>query len=294
MGWPFKCKTENETPIEEHEVQQTDEVINSNETTHRETEIKELKRNEHNASSESINQEDFDKMKETLEIREKEIEYLKKKIDYLTKENEKLSVHETKYNEQSEVQKLIETIKNLDTDLQNSYNSLVKENKRLQENNEELLSKLDSKQERLEEIMRNCQEDRYRKDKHSIINSIIYQLDLMRKTIYDVEHDVSLDMLQQLKGIMIYMDNILKNESIECIQNGIEGSDLDLEKQEVIETATTDNPELNGKICRSVNPGYVWKLPYILKAKINDDGSIVSNYRYLIRPEQVITYKYNN
>lgn len=177
---------------------------------------------------------------------------------------------------------------------------MISERNEIVKENEYLLKKLEEKQERLEQIIHNCQEDRYRKDKGRLINRIIYQMDLVRNVIYDFDNEPHEDisasvafLRQQFLEIITYMEATLRAESVECIRLGDEGSSLDLELQEVTDVVLTDNPELNGKVYRSVHPGYTWKLPYILKAKIKDDGSVVKDYDFLIRPEQVITYKLN-
>ncbi|MBR4155817.1 MAG: hypothetical protein IKU01_03815 [Bacteroidales bacterium] len=254
-----------------------------------------------NENQETVNIEEYNNIKGILEQRNKEVEILKDKVAQLSEENKQLREKVTTPSEQFDTTQLTEELSKLQKSIKSINNSIIEENARLSKDNENLQSKLDSKQERLEEIMSKCQEDRYRKDKSKLINRIIYQSDLLRHIIYETETQKEKDLqkladflLQQLVEINKYMETTLIEEGLECIQEGKDGATLNLDYQEVIRTVPTDNPELAGKIHRSINPGYVWKLPYILKAKINDDGSIVSNYRYLIRPEQVITYKLNN
>lgn len=254
-----------------------------------------------NENQETVNIEEYNNIKGILEQRNKEVEILKDKVAQLSEENKQLREKNTTPSEQFDTTQLTEELSKLQKSIKSINNSIIEENARLSKDNENLQSKLDSKQERLEEIMHKCQEDRYRKDKSKLINRIIYQSDLLRHIIYETETQKEKDLqkladflLQQLVEINKYMEATIIEEGLECIQEGKDGATLNLDYQEVIRTVPTDNPELAGKIHRSINPGYVWKLPYILKAKINDDGSIVSNYRYLIRPEQVITYTYNN
>lgn len=182
----------------------------------------------------------------------------------------------------------------------NKISAMISERNEIAKENEYLHTKLDEKQERLEQIVHNCQEDRYRKDKGRLINRIIYQMDLIRNVIYDFDNEHPEDLSasvaflrQQFLEIITYMEETLRAESVECIRLGKDGSAVDLELQEVTDVVITDKPELAGKVHRSIHPGYTWRLPYILKAKIKDDGSVVKDYDFLIRPEQVITYKLN-
>lgn len=256
---------------------------------------------EQNENQETVNIEEYNNIKGILEKRNIEVKKLKDKIAQLSEENKQLREKDSTPSEQFDTSQLTEELSKLQKSIKSINNSIIEENARLSKDNENLQSKLDSKQERLEEIMHKCQEDRYRKDKSKLINRIIYQSDLLRHIIYDTETQKENDLQkladflrQQLVEINKYMETTLIEEGLECIREGKDGATLNLDYQEVIRTVPTDNPELAGKVHQSINPGYVWKLPYILKAKINDDGSIVSNYRYLIRPEQVITYKLNN
>ena len=177
---------------------------------------------------------------------------------------------------------------------------IIDDNGRLIKENEELQNKLDSRTERLESINQAVQEDRYRKDKIKLINKYIYQMDIIRRVLYDFENDrqnmteeEAVTFLQnQLKEIIVGMEATLTQEMVERIQNGENGASINLELQETIGTVKTNDVELDGKIYRSISPGYVWTLPYILKAKITDKGDEIKSYRFLIRAEQVITYKF--
>lgn len=182
---------------------------------------------------------------------------------------------------------------------QNSFISV--ENKRLTKVNIDMQERLDNKQERLEQIIQTCQEDRYRKDKIKLINKYIYQIDLIRKTLYDFNinrncesnNEAVVFLESQLKEVIKGMEATLFQEMVEKIQLGEKGAIVNPDIQETIDTVATDNPELDGKIYCSISPGYIWTLPYILKAKMTDTGNEIKTYRFLIRPEQIITYKFN-
>lgn len=220
------------------------------------------------------------------------IKKLQSDIKSLNDENTRLKNELDKTNENGSESIILNEI--------HKISSMLSERNEILQENDYLRKKLDEKQDRLEYITHNCQEDRYRKDKGRLINRTIYQMDLIRDVIYDFDKEHNEDMSdsvtflrQQFLEIITYMEATLRAEYVECIRSGEDGSTLNLELQEVIDVVLTDTPELDGKVHRSVHPGYSWKLPYILKAKVKDDGSIVKDYDFLIRPEQVITYKLN-
>lgn len=178
--------------------------------------------------------------------------------------------------------------------------ALKKEAAVLSSENRELRMKLAEKQERLETILQSVQEDRYRKDKIKLINKYIYHIDLIRQTLYDFnsardsskEKDPETVFLErQLEETAAGLEAVLMQEMVEKVQTGKNGGTVDPEMQETVETVPTNDPEMDGKIFRSLSPAYVWTLPYILKPRISDTGEEVRSYRFLIRPEQIITYK---
>lgn len=196
---------------------------------------------------------------------------------------------------------LEQTLALISGEIKNLSTSVSIENQRLLQENAKMSECLEDKQLRLEQIVQTCQEDRYRKDKVKLINKYIYQIDLIRKTQYDFsiyrnqqsEKEAIAFLESQLTEIIKGMEATLLQEMVENIQTGEEGASVNPDMQETIDTVSTDNPELDGKIYCSISPAYVWTLPYILKAKITDKGDEIKSYRFLIRPEQIITYKFN-
>jgi len=168
----------------------------------------------------------------------------------------------------------------------------------------ELSRKLDEKTSRYQELLERVQDDRYRKDKVKILRRNInlrnlisgvlddYRLAIPRLAGYDAPASIFLE--QQLEKVVEKLDADLRQEMLVPLVNGREGSDFDAEHQEIVEQQPTDRPELDGKVCRSVAPGYVWTLPYIFKPRVNESGEEVYTYRFLLRSEDVITYKYIN
>lgn len=186
-------------------------------------------------------------------------------------------------------------------ELQKVTSRCADENKRLIKENADLSNKLDETQLRMEQIIQTCQEDRYRKDKIKLINKYIYQIDLIRKTLYDFhldrhnmqDNEAVAYLENQLSEVANGLDATLLQEMVERKSFGRNGDPVNLEMQEVVGSFNTEDASLDGKIYQSINPGYVWTLPYILKAKVNDNGDEIKTYRFLLRSEQVIVYKHN-
>lgn len=144
------------------------------------------------------------------------------------------------------------------------------------------------------------QEDRYRKDKVKILSRSIH----MREMIIDLLCNYQADKMEgcetpaaqflqtQLNKLIDCLEADLKQEKVFKMENGKDGADFDEEHMEACGVESTDNPELSGKVCRSVAPGYYWTLPYILKPRITDNGDEIYSYKFIISYEQVITYKY--
>lgn len=229
---------------------------------------------------------------------EKQVAELKEQLKEQAAKEPVVEPKETDAMQWDNMQKILESIKkvvvNLDSQISNEHQRLLKENSDIQE-------LLDQKQEHLEQITQTCQEDRYKKDKIKLVNKYIYQMDLIRKVLYDFNSlrtmqsdEESVAFLEnQLKSIVVSMEATLAQEMVEPIQYGEDGGTVNPELQETIDVVATNNPELDGKIYSSINPGYVWTLPYILKAKITDNGDEIKSYRFLVRPEQIIVYRLN-
>lgn len=159
-------------------------------------------------------------------------------------------------------------------------------------------NELDDKQEKLQTITQNVQEDRYRKDKIKLINRCIMQLDIIRKTLYDYDHGrESIEnkeefLYRQLQEIVTGMEATLSYEGVETKTFAAAGEKVDTQNQEVVEAVATDDVEKDGAVAVSINPGYVWTLPYIIKCRKTDNNEEILNYRFLLQSEQVAAYRY--
>ena len=165
-----------------------------------------------------------------------------------------------------------------------------------------LVKQLDEKVIRYDDLVSRIQEDRYRKDKVKILRRNINLRNLVSSVLEDYRDDdpqleghdapAAVFLEQQLEKIIEKIDADLRQEMLVPLVNGLEGTDFDAEHQEIVDRKLTDKQELDGKVYKSVAPGYVWTLPYIFKPRVNETGEEVHTYKFLLRSEDVITYKY--
>lgn len=243
-----------------------------------------------NQPCDTLTQASYDKLINVIKSKDDEITRLKTELDKFETTVRPKEGSATN-NDNADILKEIQKVASICSD----------ENKRLIKENADLSNKLDEMQMRMGQIIQTCQEDRYRKDKIKLINKYIYQIDLIRKTLYDFhldrhnmqDGDAIAYLENQLSEVANGLDATLLQEMVERKSFGGNGNPVNLEMQEVVGTFNTEDASLDGKIYQSINPGYVWTLPYILKAKINENGDEIKNYKFLLRSEQVIVYKHN-
>lgn len=146
-----------------------------------------------------------------------------------------------------------------------------------------------------EKLLQNVQEDRYRKDKAKLINKLIYFVDLQRRMLYDFDvhrpNDEVGFLRLQIENMIVAMDDALRHEMVTTMPMASEGDPLNEETMDVVDTVETDNPMLDSKIFRSISACYIWTLPYILKARVDENGDEVRNFKFVLHPEEVIVYK---
>ena len=206
-----------------------------------------------------------------------------------------------------DVEKLIaklDTLVQANEKLQATVEAQKQDLETLRKNQEETVRTLeeenDSKQDRLENIIQTVQEDRYRKDKLKLINRCIFQSEMLRKTIYEypeITKDMSAEekeafLLKQLNSVVIGYDSMLADEGAVVTHFAAVGEKMDKENQEAVGARETDDESKNGTVAEVVSPGYVWTLPYILKAKVNESGEEIKRYKFLMQTEKIIAYKF--
>lgn len=158
-----------------------------------------------------------------------------------------------------------------------------------------LLGKTEDRLQRRDSDLQCFQEDFYRKSITPYIRQFISLGDMMRKIMYETIDESTLKnehyWHEQFGKIIESINYILRDFSFTTYQEGKEGDNYLPQKQEVISYKETQNAELDKKISRSLNPGYVWTLPYIIKAKANGTQQPLKEYELIFRKEQVETYK---
>lgn len=171
----------------------------------------------------------------------------------------------------------------------------------LAEAHKEALKQLDAYSEKYDAIVSHVQEDRYRKDKAKMITRLIRMRGLIKDIAaeYQTEHMEGADspaaqfLQKQLEALVVGLDNDLAQEMVYKIPEAQEGSEFNAERQEATGTQPTDDPEKVGKVYKSLSPAYYWTLPYIFKARVNENGETIHSYKFILTYEQVITYQLN-
>lgn len=160
-------------------------------------------------------------------------------------------------------------------------------------------NKIEEYIDKYDRLLDNVQQDRYLKDKLSLVKRIISYVELVREVLYEFDEKrgdsvpLTKDAVffrEQIENLTKSMAGTIRNEMVETIPMANMGDDFDEKRMDVIDTVETDNPSLNRKIFRSVSPCYIWSLPYILKARVTDTGDEVRSYKFVLQPEKVILY----
>lgn len=166
----------------------------------------------------------------------------------------------------------------------------------------EILDKI-SDNEKLEDILseRNAQiqryqEDTYRKITAPFIRQFISLADMMNTVMYEDEKEPKDKTYwkEQFGELIKSIRFILNDFSVANYTEGFDRTEFNPNRQEVISTIETEDETLDRKVCRSLNPGYIWELPYIIRPKANGEKHPLKAYEFILRKEQVETYKYNN
>lgn len=184
---------------------------------------------------------------------------------------------------------------------QELYDAMEKMSLTLSEkiNNENLelvhiLDKVEDKLRRKESELQGFQEDFRLKATAPFLRQFINLGDMMRRVIDDnpLNADESASyLLKQMQQLIESIDCILRDFSIEPFQHNEKDVIFDPYTQQSFEYPT-DNPDIDKKIRRTLNPGYVWTLPYIIRAKANGEEHPLKEYRMIFRREQVECFKY--
>ncbi len=159
-------------------------------------------------------------------------------------------------------------------------------------------NKLEEREERYQRVMQAAQEDASKKDKIKLIKRLIMNQGFIRDMLADFRkseqsaEEKAAYLEQQIEAILKMNDAILQPEMI-TMQVSPKGTDFNDQTMNIVGTEFTQDGALNGKVARSVKPGYAWTLPYILRGAINTQGEEIKSYRFMIQDEEVVIYKLN-
>lgn len=157
-----------------------------------------------------------------------------------------------------------------------------------------ILNKVEDKLMRKESDLQGFQEDFRLKATAPFLKQFINLGDMMRKVIDDIPSNTNeaVSYLQkQMQQLIESIDCILRDFSVEPFRHNEEDTTFDPYTQQSFEYPT-DDPDIDKKIRRTLNPGYVWTLPYIIRAKANGEEHPLKEYRMIFRREQVECFKY--
>ncbi len=160
-----------------------------------------------------------------------------------------------------------------------------------------VLDKVEDKLSRKEADVQRFQEDSLLKLTSPYLRQFISLGDMMRSLMNDVPEapEEALPFLKEnMDKLLETIDFILRDFSVEVYRHNPEDKQFDVQRQQQVADCPTDDPALDKMVSRTVNPGYIWTLPYILRAKVNGEELPVKKYQFVFRAEQVECYKYNN
>lgn len=142
-------------------------------------------------------------------------------------------------------------------------------------------------------IIQSYQEDVYKKLTAPLIKQFIFLSDMMARVTQEdrAEKDDSY-WEAQFKEVINSILFILRDFSVINYTEAVEGELFNPNRQEVISTKETTDEMLDKKISRSLLPGFIWELPYILRPKVNGEKHLQTAYEFILRKEQIETYKH--
>lgn len=245
-----------------------------------------------------------------VECKKQELEALTKRCEEVnSKQQELLKLLADKDNELQEGKKIEEsqTVTSIlkDTiieDLKAAFDDkarLIMEtlSSKIDQENRELVRTLDKVEDKLmrkEADLQGFQEDSHLKATAPYLRQFIHLGDMIRKVLEDnpstVEQSASY-LQEQFERLVDSIDFILRDFSVETFRHEAGNTTFDPHTQQAFEYPTND-ASLDKKVRRTLNPGYVWTLPYIIKAKANGEEHPLKEYRMIFRREQVECFKY--
>lgn len=138
------------------------------------------------------------------------------------------------------------------------------------------------------------QEDVIYKIQKNLIMELIGISDNIRMMIQNKENDADYDLLEEVRKLGEWVDASLSNNSVRKYQDtNIDNTVFNRKRQELVDKEET-NDENKHKTYKTIAPGYVWTLPYLvvnsevqLKKILEENGS-PQMFSYVIRPEEIV------
>lgn len=187
-------------------------------------------------------------------------------------------------------------------DLKLHTNVLLDALKRLKSDLKEKDSLLEKQEEtirRQSQTISKFQDDLLYKVQKPLIMEMVEIADNIRLILNDnevVENKDFNSLLERVKKLSDWVDASLSNNSVRRYSLTTESpATLDRKKQEVIDVEFTDDPSKDSTYFTE-RPGYIWTMPYLI---INSDIQLKKaledapkSFEFIIRPEEVVKYKY--
>lgn len=144
------------------------------------------------------------------------------------------------------------------------------------------------------------QEDVIYKIQKNLIMELIGISDNIRMMIQNKENDADYDLLEEVRKLGEWVDASLSNNSVRKYQDAdIDNTIFNRKRQELVDKEETSD-ENKHKTYKTIAPGYVWTLPYLvvnsdvqLKKILEENGS-PQMFSYVIRPEEIVELVYKN
>lgn len=144
------------------------------------------------------------------------------------------------------------------------------------------------------------QEDVIYKIQKNLIMELIGISDNIRMMIQNKENDADYDLLEEVRKLGEWVDASLSNNSVRKYQDAdIDNTVFNRKRQELVDKEETSD-ENKHKTYKTIAPGYVWTLPYLvvnsdvqLKKILEENGS-PQMFSYVIRPEEIVELVYKN
>lgn len=206
-----------------------------------------------------------------------------KRLETLRKPDAPLTVEDLATLKEDVRQEIRQVLETLSDKIDNENRELVR-----------VLDKTEDKLMRKEADVQHFQEDARLKATAPFLKQFIALGDMMRRVVEaqpDEAEASAAYFKQQLNQLTESVDYILRDFSVDVFRHNPEDDKFDPHTQQAFEYLTNDK-SLDKKVRRTINPGYVWTLPYVLKPKANGEEHPLKEYRAIFRREQVECYKY--